>query len=154
MQVFATIPEALDRAYDYVLVATKALPEVLPTSSLLSPLLSRPYAIDHPQPTYILMQNGLGVERDLYDSAKKLYAEQKHGDKDVKIPRILSTVLWIGTNMVADNVVQHNDFVRISWIISRLECQLTVFRIGSPWDFTRKYLVHHKVRSKWKRYRT
>lgn len=50
------------------------------------------------------MQNGLNVEAELYQTLKNL----KGGE-----PKIISTVLWIGTAVV-DNVnptVVHNDFV-------------------------------------------
>ncbi|KAG9039601.1 hypothetical protein FRB95_009181 [Tulasnella sp. JGI-2019a] len=63
-RVVASVAEAADRLYKYVVVCTKALPDVLPTSKLLAPLLEPSYT--HPQPTYVLVQNGLGVEKDLY----------------------------------------------------------------------------------------
>jgi 2-dehydropantoate 2-reductase len=69
---------------------------------MLKPLLSSPYANDHLQPTYILLQNGLNVELDLYNSLKAL----DKGD-----PSIISTAVWIGTNLVGPNVVEHNHFV-------------------------------------------
>jgi 2-dehydropantoate 2-reductase len=97
------VAEAADRPYSYVIVTTKAIPEVMKTPRILEPLLSRPYVERHPQPTYVLLQNGLGVERDLYHSVKAL----NQGE-----PNIISTVVWIGTNLVEKNVVSHNDFVR------------------------------------------
>ena len=47
------------------------------------------------------MQNGLNVEVDLYNALKIAAVDN---------PKILSAV-WIGTNLLAPNVVQHNDFV-------------------------------------------
>jgi 2-dehydropantoate 2-reductase len=55
-----------------------------------------------PQPTYVLMQNGLNVEVDLYNALKTAGIDN---------PKILSTAVWIGTNLLAPNVVQHNNFV-------------------------------------------
>lgn len=103
LAVFPTVSEALDRPYSYVLVATKAIPEITPTPKLLAPFLSPSYT--HPQPTYVLMQNGLGIERDLYNALSSL--------PNTKAPRILSCAVWIGTNLLSDNVVEHNDFVRL-----------------------------------------
>ena len=48
------------------------------------------------------MQNGLNVEVDLYNALKAAGIDN---------PKILSTAVWIGTNLLAPNVVQHNDFV-------------------------------------------
>jgi len=72
------------------------------TPSLLNPLLSAPYADTHPQPTYVLFQNGLNVEVDLYHSLKKLGRGE---------PSIVSTAVWIGTNLTEPSVVKHSDFV-------------------------------------------
>ncbi|KZO99255.1 6-phosphogluconate dehydrogenase C-terminal domain-like protein [Calocera viscosa TUFC12733] len=68
-RIFGSVNEAVDRQYHYVVVTTKALPDVLPTSVLLSSFLSSGYK--YPQPTYVLAQNGLGVEEDLYAAAKE-----------------------------------------------------------------------------------
>jgi 2-dehydropantoate 2-reductase len=100
--VVSSVVEAADRPYSYVVLTTKAIPEVIKTSRILEPLLSGPYSERHPQPTYVLLQNGLGVEKDLYHSIKAL----NQGE-----PKIISTVVWIGTNLVGKNVVEHTDFV-------------------------------------------
>lgn len=100
--VVSSVAEAADRPYSYVVLTTKAIPEVIKTSQVLKPLLSSPYSERHPQPTYVLLQNGLGVERDLYHSVKAL----NQGE-----PKIISTVVWIATNLVEKNVVDHNHFV-------------------------------------------
>ncbi|KAI0693385.1 ketopantoate reductase PanE/ApbA C terminal-domain-containing protein [Cerioporus squamosus] len=99
-RLLQTLEDALDRPYAYVFIVTKAIPELQRTSDLLAPLLSVPYANEHPQPTYVLMQNGLNVETDLYDALKKLNPEAE--------PRIVSTAVWIGANLVENNVVEHN----------------------------------------------
>jgi hypothetical protein len=74
------------------------------TPTLLAPLLTGPYAEKYPQPTYVLLQNGLNVERDLYDAIEKL----RKGP-----PSIISAALWIATNLQEGNVVVHGDFVCI-----------------------------------------
>ena len=99
-----SVADAADRPYSYVVVATKAIPELMRTPKLLAPLLAARYADEFSQPTYVLFQNGLNVEVDLYNALKEL------GKGD---PSIISTALGIGTNLLAPNVVQHNDFVRL-----------------------------------------
>ena len=69
---------------------------------MLAPLLSQPYVERFQQPTYVLMQNGLNVEADLYESVRNL---------DKGKPSILSCAVWIGANLSAPNVVEHSDFV-------------------------------------------
>ena len=85
-----------------MLVTTKAIPELSKTSRILRPFISPTYLERFPQPTYVLMQNGLNVEVDLYNALKKAGIDN---------PKIISTAVWIGTNLLAPNVVQHNDFV-------------------------------------------
>jgi len=89
-------------------VATKAIPEITTTSALLSPLLDRSYKF--PQPVYVLLQNGLGIEKDLYSAAVKL---------DNGTPRILHGAVWIASNLVAPNVLVHGEFDRMSLGIYR-----------------------------------
>ncbi|KAF8960909.1 6-phosphogluconate dehydrogenase [Flammula alnicola] len=105
-----SVADAADRPYSYVMVTTKAIPEVIKTSKILAPLLSAEYSAQFPQPTYVLVQNGLNVEVDLYNAIKAL------GKGD---PSIISTALWIGTNLLAPNVVEHNDFDRLALGIYR-----------------------------------
>lgn len=93
----ASVAEATDRAYSFVVVTTKALPDVLPTSKLVEPLLSSAYT--HPQPTYVILQNGLGVEKDLHEALLTR-------DPTLK-PRIITAAVWIMANLV-DNAVKHN----------------------------------------------
>ncbi|KAH7920191.1 6-phosphogluconate dehydrogenase C-terminal domain-like protein [Leucogyrophana mollusca] len=104
-RVVKSVIEAADRPYSYVVLTTKAVPELARTPTILAPLLESPYADAHPQPTYVLLQNGLGVERDLYDALKALQKNE---------PKIISTIVWIGTNLVEKNVVIHNHFDRVS----------------------------------------
>lgn len=102
LAVVKSVAEAADRQYSYVVLTTKAIPEISRTPSVLDALLSSPYIDKHTQPTYVLLQNGLGVERDLYECINSL------GQGD---PRIISTVVWIATNLVGTNQVSHNHFV-------------------------------------------
>lgn len=97
-----SISSAADQAYSYVFVTTKAVPELLKTSVLLTPLLTSSYCDKYPQPVYVLLQNGLNVEKDLYAAIKKL----DKGD-----PKIVSAAVYIGTNLIQSNVVEHSDFV-------------------------------------------
>lgn len=100
-----SVADAADRPYSYVVVTTKAIPELMRTPKLLAPLLAARYTDQFSQPTYVLLQNGLNVEVDLYNALKEL------GNGD---PSIISTALGIGTNLLAPNVVQHNDFDRVT----------------------------------------
>ncbi|KAF8168580.1 hypothetical protein BJ912DRAFT_1001516 [Pholiota molesta] len=90
-KVCRSVADAADRPYSYVVVTTKAVPEVVKTSKILGPLLANEYTAKFAQPTYVLVQNGLNVEVDL-------------------------TALWIGTNLVAPNV----DRLTIGYIVRRL----------------------------------
>ncbi|KZT40135.1 6-phosphogluconate dehydrogenase C-terminal domain-like protein [Sistotremastrum suecicum HHB10207 ss-3] len=64
------------------------------------------YTSKHPQPVYSLLQNGLGVEADLYQ-----YSRSKLPNIN---PLIISTSLYIGTNLRGPHTVQHNDFDRLT----------------------------------------
>ncbi|KAG2366366.1 6-phosphogluconate dehydrogenase [Suillus spraguei] len=112
-RLVSSVAEAADRPYSYVILTTKAIPEVITTSRILEPLLSSPYSERHLQPTYVLLQNGL--------DAKAL----NQGE-----PKIISTVVWIGTNLVEKNVVDHNHFDRITIGMYRHGDYLTT--INSP----------------------
>ncbi|KAI8985630.1 ketopantoate reductase PanE/ApbA C terminal-domain-containing protein [Trametes punicea] len=110
-RLFPNIEKALDRTYAYVVVATKAIPEIERTPALLKPLLSASYAETHPQPTYVLFQNGLNVEADLYEALRRLRPDEE--------PRIISTAIWIGTGLLEKNLVEHGEFDRVSLGIYR-----------------------------------
>ncbi|KAF8895908.1 6-phosphogluconate dehydrogenase [Gymnopilus junonius] len=112
-----SVAEAADRPYDYIVVTTKAIPEVVTTVQILAPLLSKEYNDRFPQPTYMLLQNGLGVERDLYNALKALSNKVE--------PKIISCGLWIYTNLLAPNVVEHGDFDRVSIGVYRHEDRTT-----------------------------
>lgn len=89
---------AADRTYSHVFLTTKALPDVSPTSALLAPLLTPPYSDKFDQPTYVFLQNGLNVEADVYSALEHL---------GKGAPKVVSTAVYIATNMVGDNVVEH-----------------------------------------------
>ncbi|KAF8065232.1 ketopantoate reductase PanE/ApbA C terminal-domain-containing protein [Lyophyllum atratum] len=97
-----SVAEAADRPYSYVFLTTKAIPERSPTTRILHPLISSPYADEHTQPVYVLLQNGLNVEVELYNALKQLGKGE---------PKIVSTALWIGTNLLEPNVVEHANFL-------------------------------------------
>ncbi|KAF9260686.1 6-phosphogluconate dehydrogenase C-terminal domain-like protein [Marasmius fiardii PR-910] len=105
-----SVSHAADQAYDYVVITTKAVPDLVQTSQILAPLLSPPYTETHPQPSYVVLQNGLNVEVDLYRTIKRL------GNGE---PKVIGTSLYIGTNLLAPDVVEHNDFDRVSLGIYR-----------------------------------
>ncbi|KIY49811.1 6-phosphogluconate dehydrogenase C-terminal domain-like protein [Fistulina hepatica ATCC 64428] len=105
-----SVASATDRPYSYVFVTTKCIPELSKNADILAPLINS----HHGPTTYVLLQNGLGVELDLYE------ALQRAGSAS----NIVSTALYIGTNMLEPNVVEHNMFDRV---------QLGVYRHG---DFT------------------
>lgn len=94
-----SLNNVLDTPYDYVIVTTKAIPEMKRTPEILEPLLSKRYK--YPQPTYVLLQNGLNVEKDLHAELLKR-SEQ---------PLIISCALYIMTNIVANGEVIHGAFV-------------------------------------------
>ena len=97
-----SVEEAADTQYSYVVLTTKCIPELSKTSQILQPLFSPTYMGKFSQPIYVLMQNGLNVEVDLYNAL-----EANGIDK----PKILTAAVWTGTNLLAPNVVQHNYFV-------------------------------------------
>lgn len=95
--------EAADRAYDYVIVTTKAIPDVMRTPQLLAPLLTPEYVAKYDQPIYVILQNGLNVEVDLFAAVKALG----------KQPRMLGSALYINANQLKGDLVEHSDFVRV-----------------------------------------
>lgn len=98
--------------YTHVFITTKFIPELSQTPSILAPLLTYSHAQGRKQlgldaqPVYVVMQNGLGVERDLYNAVSEVLGGEE--------PRVVGTAVWIGTNMSGANVVEHNDFDRVT----------------------------------------
>ncbi|KAF5325539.1 hypothetical protein D9619_009858 [Psilocybe cf. subviscida] len=107
-----SVAEAADRHYSYVMITTKSVPEVMKTSTILAPFLSPEYTSRFPQPTYVFLQNGLNVEGDTYHAVKALGKGE---------PSIVTSALYIGTNLNAPNVVEHNDFNRLALGVYRHE---------------------------------
>lgn len=103
--VARSIEEVLDIPFDYVIVTTKAVPEISTTAHLLKPLFDGRY--QHPQPTYVLLQNGLNVEKDLHTELIKRFEQ----------PLIISCALYIMTNITANGDVMHGSFA--SGILSK-----------------------------------
>ncbi|KAF5325540.1 hypothetical protein D9619_009859 [Psilocybe cf. subviscida] len=93
-----SVAEAADCEYAYVIITTKSVPEAVKTSTILAPLLSPEYTSKFPQPTYVFLQNGLNVEADTYHAVKALGQGQ---------PRIIGCALYIFSNLLAPNVVEH-----------------------------------------------
>ncbi|KAI0037073.1 6-phosphogluconate dehydrogenase [Vararia minispora EC-137] len=105
-RVVPCVPDACDRAYDYAIITTKAIPELVNTSAsiVLAPLFNKTYTSRFPQPVYVNMQNGLDVERDLYETL------EARGLR----PRVVGTAVYIGTKTGGKNVLIHSHFDRMS----------------------------------------
>lgn len=100
--VCSSVAQAADRPYSHVVVTTKAIPELIRTPQILAPLLTPGYSEKYPQPTYVMFQNGLNVEVDLFRALKSL------GKGD---PKIISTAIYVASNLLQDNVVKHSHSV-------------------------------------------
>lgn len=100
LPVVRRVAEAIDQAYDYVVITTKAIPELYPTAEMVAPLLSLDYK--YPQPTYVLMQNGLGVEKDLHAALQE--------KESTRSARIITGAVMIMSDVIGDTVF-HGDFV-------------------------------------------
>ncbi|KAL1761111.1 hypothetical protein FB107DRAFT_286404 [Schizophyllum commune] len=120
-RVVNSVEAAADRAYSHVFIAAKCVPEVLPNSKLVAPLLSDDYINTYPQPVYVLLQNGWNFERELYESLKALGKGE---------PKIVSAALYIWTNMQGANVVRHSALERIVLGMYRYEDYTTT--VNSP----------------------
>ncbi|KAF9017352.1 6-phosphogluconate dehydrogenase C-terminal domain-like protein [Hymenopellis radicata] len=95
-----SVAEAADTAYRYTFLATKCVPEILTTPKLLEPLLTSQFE----QPTYVLLQNGLGIEKDLYE----------HGLNVLKKPlNIVNTAIYLFASQEGPNTVAVDDAERV-----------------------------------------
>ncbi|KIY73946.1 6-phosphogluconate dehydrogenase C-terminal domain-like protein [Cylindrobasidium torrendii FP15055 ss-10] len=121
-RICKTVEEAAatDVPYAYVLVVTKCLPDVLPTSTLLAPLFK--LAV---QPTYVLVQNGLGIEVELYSTILKELG---------KPPDIISVAMFIVANQLSPNAFQSGSYARY------------VYGVYRPNDFTTVQNTPHEQR--------
>lgn len=97
--MFRSVADAADQPYSHVIIATKSLPEVTPLASLLAPLLQS----DRKLPVFVLLQNGIGVEKGLYNDVKRLRNEA---------PKIITAAVWIGSNLLDGNIIEHSHRVR------------------------------------------
>ena len=97
-----TIEEAADRHYSYVICAFKAIPEVITTPALLAPLLARLDSSPQDQPTtFVLLQNGIGIEDDLQAALANIDAPSV----------VISGCCWVDTTLVdgGKKIVQHGN---------------------------------------------
>ena len=105
--VCASVAEAADRQYSHVLLTAKVIPEVEKTTDLLSPFLTSSYTEKFSQPTYVLLQNGLGIETDLIKALKAL--------KPTEEPKVIGASVFVGTRRLDKTNVEHSYFV--SWLL-------------------------------------
>lgn len=92
--VYKSMKEASEQSYDYVVVTTKALPDILDDSELIQDIVT-------PEKTSIvLIQNGVGVE-------------EPHRRRFPKNP-ILSAVTVVSAAQVAHGKIVQNRWTRIS----------------------------------------
>jgi len=83
--VVKSVEEASDTAYAFVIITTKSLPDILPTEAMLKPLIEAGKS-----KTFVLIQNGLGIEEGLYAATRAIDAT------------ILTSVCYISTNLVGN----------------------------------------------------
>ncbi|KIY70722.1 6-phosphogluconate dehydrogenase C-terminal domain-like protein [Cylindrobasidium torrendii FP15055 ss-10] len=127
--LYSSIGAAAVKRYDYVIVTSKCVPEVLPTSKILEPLLCDVYTSAYGQPTYVLFQNGFDIERELYERLRTV----------TERPSVISAALHIFTNQ-AGAVVNHNAYEELylgvyrpddyTTTVNSVEEQYTLDRIG------------------------
>jgi len=110
-----SIDAACDRAYDFVAVATKSIPELSRTPTVLAPLLDAAYSARFGQPVYVIMQNGLDVERDLYEALR----DAGHA------PRIVSTAIHIGARLDGPDTLVQSHFDRMTLGVYRYDDPLS-----------------------------
>ncbi|KAI0357545.1 hypothetical protein OH77DRAFT_109518 [Trametes cingulata] len=93
-RVVRSVEEAADRHYSIVICAFKCVPEIVTTSALLSPLLAKLAAEptnDVGVTTFVLLQNGIGIEDDLQAALAKIPAASTV---------LLSGCCWVDTTAV------------------------------------------------------
>jgi 2-dehydropantoate 2-reductase len=92
--VYRSVEEASERAYDYVVVTTKALPDITDDSERIKPVVSRN------RTSIVLIQNGVGVE-------------EPHRQRFPDTP-ILSAVTVVSAAQVSQGKIVQNRWTRIS----------------------------------------
>lgn len=101
-----TVEEAADRHYSYIICAFKCVPEITTTPALLSPLLAQLSASPPAQPTtFVLLQNGIGIEDNLQAALAKIDAPSV----------ILSGCCWVDTTALdgGRKIAQHGNPERL-----------------------------------------
>lgn len=85
LPVVRSVEEAADTAYAFVIITTKSLPDILPTEAMLEPIIKAGKS-----KTFVLIQNGLGIEEGIYAATRAIDAT------------ILTSVCYISTNLVGN----------------------------------------------------
>lgn len=101
-----TVKEAADRHYSYIICAFKCVPEITTTPALLSPLLAQLSASPPAQPTtFVLLQNGIGIEDDLQAALAKIDAPSV----------VISGCCWVDTTALdgGRRIEQHGNPERL-----------------------------------------
>ncbi|KAI0667728.1 ketopantoate reductase PanE/ApbA C terminal-domain-containing protein [Trametes maxima] len=103
-RVVRTVEDAADRHYSYIICAFKCIPEIVTTPTLLFPLLNKLPEGSSPSndpTTFVLLQNGIGIEDDLQAALAKIDAPST----------IISGCCWVDTTLVDDGrrVIQHGN---------------------------------------------
>lgn len=114
--------QAADRPYSHVVITTKAIPDLIRTPQILAPLLTPGYSDKYPQPTYVMFQNGLNIEVDLFRALRSL---------GKGAPKIISTAIYTATNLLDANVVEHSHSVCPLYILLG-RAQITENSISGP----------------------
>ncbi|GAA6032862.1 hypothetical protein JCM8097_000834 [Rhodosporidiobolus ruineniae] len=94
--------EANDRSYKYIICATKCLPDLFPTASILAPFLESPHSqsVDvEDGPTVVLMQNGIGPEFPLASAYPH-------------VP-IITVSVWVGANLKKGGIITHGTMEKL-----------------------------------------
>lgn len=104
-RICQSVEQAANRAYDYVIITTKVIPEQFRTHELLAPLMTERYVSQFPQPTYVLMQNGMNIELDLYNALKDLHLP--------RIPHIISACVYVFALLKDRILLKHNTVDKI-----------------------------------------
>ncbi|KAL0067443.1 hypothetical protein AAF712_005430 [Marasmius tenuissimus] len=114
-RLFPRIADAADQKYDYVFVATKVVPEVITTEKMLAPLLTKSYVEQWGQPIYVLLQNGMGVERGLYGAIRGVEEEVSRTESSSAQPvRIVSACVYCMGNLIAPDTVEYVEGHRLT----------------------------------------
>uniref|UniRef100_A0A0W0FFA8 2-dehydropantoate 2-reductase n=1 Tax=Moniliophthora roreri TaxID=221103 RepID=A0A0W0FFA8_MONRR len=118
-RLLRSVSDAADRGYDYIFVATKVVPEILTTEKMLAPILTQSYTEKFGQPVYILLQNGIGVEKGLATEIADVEREVSKGSGrgqvfDEKRPRIVSTCVYCMGNLIQPDMVEYVEGHRLT----------------------------------------